>query len=86
MREYFRLSWFAYVAVVLLSLLFWRSPAQIPIVLYKFGLVTGAAVLGYWLDRHLFVGARKTGYTSDLWMLRRAIIVGACVVAIGIAL
>lgn len=85
-NEPFRLSWFTCVAFALLALLVWTSPAQLPVVAYKFTLVTGAAVLGYWLDRHLFPNAREKGYASDLWMLRRAIIVGACVIAVSIGL
>ncbi len=86
MGEWFRMSWFAYVAAILLALVFWISPAQFPVVVHKFALITAAAVLGYWLDRHLFPDARTTRTSPDGWMLRRAIVVAACVVAIGIAL
>lgn len=86
MREQFRLAWFTYAAVALLVLVFLVSPAQFPVVLHKLALVSLGGVLGYWLDRHLFPDARVGRYSSDYWMLRRAIVVAACVLSIGLAL
>lgn len=84
--EIFRMSWFAYVAAVLVALVFWASPAQFPVVLHKLALITLGGFVGYWLDRHLFPDARTSKNCPSPWMIRRAIIVAACVVAIGIAL
>lgn len=86
MREIFRLSWFTYTAAILLALVFFLSPAQFPVVIHKASLVTLGGVLGYWLDRHLFPGARTTKDSPGPWMLRRAVIVAACILSIGIAL
>jgi uncharacterized membrane protein len=80
-------EWFG-ITIVLLLILAWTSPAQIPVFLYKVQLVTFFAFLGYWIDRRLF----PTGSPSDLIndrsaaMLRRAIVVAAVVVSGALAL
>jgi hypothetical protein len=53
-----RLSFFSALAVILIVLIWYIAPAQLPVILYKLALVTLAAVLGYWLDRHMFPYAR----------------------------
>ncbi len=88
----FRLKFFSVLALVLVAVVFVLAPAQLPVVLHKFSLVTLAAVLGYWLDRHLFPYARPDSFLpGDLKSmgeaaLRRAIIVGAVVVGVALAL
>lgn len=66
------------------------APHQALITLYKFSLVTGAGVAGYYLDRELFpyarpdiflVGGREIAFAAA--QIRRAIIVGAMMLAVG---
>ncbi len=84
-REIFRMSWFAYAAAVLLALVYWVSPAQFPVVLHKMSLTTLGGVMGYWLDRHLFPDARTTAASPGAWHVRRALVVAACILAMGLA-
>lgn len=85
-----RLSFFMLLAIVLLVVIFFLSPQQMPVILYKLALVTLAAVLGYWLDRHIFPYARPHAseglFEQGIPMLRRALIVGAAMIAFAIAL
>lgn len=74
------------------------APQQLPVSLYKLSLVTTSAVLGYWLDRGLFPYARpdalldieggSSRHTISLLMsaamLRRAIVVAATMLAVGL--
>jgi len=53
-----RLALCAAIAIGLLAAIWFVSPAQLPVVLYKIDLVTIGVVLGYWLDRTLFPYAR----------------------------
>lgn len=87
-----RLKFFSALALLLSALVFYLAPAQFPVVLHKFALVILAAVLGFWLDRHLF----PYGNPRDLLYgeanafnsacQRRAIIVGATMLAVALAL
>ena len=85
-----RLSFFSIVAVLLLLALYFLAPQQLPLVVYKLSLVTLAAVLGYWLDRHLFPYHRirrdMDAGIMEPRMIRRAVIVGATMVAFALAL
>lgn len=84
-----RLKFFSFLAIVLVGLVFFLAPAQLPVIIHKFALEALAAVMGYWLDRHLFPLARPHmvhGAARDSAMLRRAIIVGATLVAVALAL
>ncbi|MDO8933547.1 MAG: putative holin [Rhodocyclaceae bacterium] len=67
------------------------SPQQLPVALFKFYLVTGAAVAGYYLDRELFpyarpdlfeVGGRDVAFVGA--QIRRAIIVGCMMLSVGL--
>lgn len=67
------------------------APQQALVTLYKFSLVTGAGAAGYYLDREIFpyarpdcflVGGRDIVFAAA--MLRRAIIVGAMMLAVGL--
>lgn len=89
-----RLTLWAFWAALLLFAISWLSPHQLPLVLYKLALVTLAAVLGYWLDRGLFPYDRPHTYGETgedlmprgLAMLRRALIVLACVLGLTLGL
>ena len=89
-----RLTLWAIVAVLLLFLLNHFRPQDLPVVLYKLTLVTLACVLGYWLDRTLFPYDRPHTYQEygedliprGLAMLRRALIVLACVLGLTLGL
>ncbi|MBZ9610790.1 putative holin [Rheinheimera maricola] len=89
-----RLTLWAIVAVILLFAIAMVSPQQLPVVLYKLALVTLASVLGYWVDRSLFPYDRPHTYAETgedlmprgLAMLRRALIVLACVLGLTLGL
>lgn len=85
---------------LLLCLAVWATaPQQLPVSLYKLSLVAMAAVAGYWIDRSLFPYARPdrlfpaAGATGEpdaralmvaAAMLRRAVIVAASMLAMGL--
>lgn len=86
-------------ALVLLAAVVWLAPHQLPVSLYKLSLVAMAAVAGYWLDRSLFPYARPDrlfGASAEpgehmprallvaAAMIRRALIVAAAVLAVGL--
>ncbi len=54
-------------AALLVGLLFFVSPAQLPVMLYKLALVLLAGYVGYWLDRWIFPYARPDGYLAREW-------------------
>lgn len=67
------------------------APHQVLVTLYKFSLVTGAGVAGYYLDREVFpyarpdiflVGGRDIVFAAA--QLRRAIIIGCMMLAVGL--
>lgn len=53
-----RLSGWLLITLALLLAVWVVAPQQLPVSLYKFSLVTLAAVVGYWIDRSLFPYAR----------------------------
>lgn len=53
------------LTVALLALAWWLAPHRIPLTLWKIVLVTGGAVLGYWVDRVLFPYARPGDLYAD---------------------
>jgi hypothetical protein len=88
-----RLTVIALITASLLVLLALFAPQQLPVVLYKVALVTLGAVLGYWIDRVLFPYARPHAVctSTDYWprsmaMLRRALVVLACVLGLTLGL
>lgn len=86
----FRMKFFSLLAILLVALIFFLAPQQVPVMAYKFAVVLLAAVVGYWLDRHLFPYARPDrlddeSYSANAAMLRRAIIVAAIVIGVAIA-
>ncbi len=65
------------------------APHQIGVTLYKLSLVSLAAVAGYWIDRSLFPYARPDDLSLDhqetaAAYIRRAIVVGACIVGVSL--
>lgn len=95
-----RLFGWLIATVLLLAVIGLLHPQQLPVSLYKLSLVTMAGVAGYWLDRSLFPyarpdnilnGFRETKFVLDtlgwqfsLACIRRAIIVGCAMMAIGL--
>jgi len=83
-----RLADWIVIAIVLTLAIAIIAPQQIPVTLYKLSLVSLAAAVGYWIDRSLFPYARPDDRLSDLQTasayLRRAIIVGACIVGVSL--
>jgi len=83
-------SW-ALLAALLSMAVALIAPQQIPVALYKINLVAIAGVLGYWLDRSLFPYARPAEFvgspSTDVFsacMIRRALIVAAAMLAVGL--
>ena len=86
------------LAVLLTALTYTLAPQQLPLSVYKLSLVATAAVAGYWIDRALFPYARPdmlldiTEGADHMTlvvlmasaMLRRAFIVGAAMLAVGL--
>jgi hypothetical protein len=72
-----------YVAAAILAAT--QSLPQVQVVLWKLGHITLAAFVGYWVDRH---GARDrlTETSPPHAHLRRAIIIGAAMLAIAMGL
>ncbi len=88
-----RMTQYVIFALLLFAFIGYFSPENLPVVIYKLGLVTGAGFVGYWLDRHLFPYGRpdRLLLTAErsffgFAMIRRAIIVAAVVVGFALAL
>jgi hypothetical protein len=83
------LGWIA-IAVLLSAAIAWLAPHQLPVTLYKLSLITAGAAVGYWIDRGLFPYARpdadwlEPGIETSAAMIRRAIIVAACIVGVAL--
>ena len=96
--DIFRMWVWALLAIIFLAGVWIVSPAQLPVVLYKLGLVTTAGYGGYWLDRTMFPYARPSAYLprdraddrmllgAILMMIRRALVVAACMLSVGMGL
>lgn len=61
------LSWLI-SALVLLAIIAFVSPQQLPVVLYKLSLVSVAAIIGYHLDRALFPYSSPGSYLKNKWV------------------
>lgn len=110
-----RLSGWLLITILLMVSVWAIAPHQLAVSLYKFSLVSLAAVVGYWLDRSLFPYARPDEFLGPdledtlpeaepdgdfvsgifvqdrtslvlmgIAMLRRAIIVGCAMLAMGL--
>lgn len=90
LRDLFRMSFWLIACFVLLVAL--GRPQEVPVVAYKLALITGAASLGYWIDRTLFPYARphaflRAGQTLlAAAMLRRAVVMAAVILGVALAL
>lgn len=88
-------------AGALLMLVFILNPADVPVVVYKMALISLAPLFGYYVDRSLFPYGRpdtlvdlgddgkwETGESIVFAaaMLRRALVMAACVSAVAVAL
>ncbi|PWN56203.1 putative holin [Abyssibacter profundi] len=94
----FRLWQLIAISLVLLVVVALIAPHQVPLMLYKLCLVTLAGFVGYWLDRLLFPYARPhrlmpSSGVHGAWhvlvsacMVRRALIVGAAMLAVAMGL
>ena len=85
-----RLAGWGVMTLSLTLLMIFMAPQQIPVSLYKINLVMIAGLLGYWLDRALFPYARPDAWAQSVrtdvfaaCLLRRAIIVAAAMIAVG---
>ncbi len=86
-----RMTVLTIITLCLLLALAAIRPEQLQVVLYKAGLVTLGGVVGYWLDRSLFLNdARPSQCISDVYVaavwIRRALIALACVLGLTLGL
>lgn len=87
-----RMLWCALVTVALMILLWFMSPQQLPVIAYKLTLILLAAFVAYWVDRWLFPYARPDSSLPQgaivyaAAQVRRAIIVAAAMLAVGMGL
>lgn len=92
--ERFRMLLWGLIAIILLIAL--DRSQQNMVLLYKAVMVSGAAWLGYWIDRSLFPYARPHRFLNKLAdsaprdfqfaMIRRALIVSAVILAFSLGL
>lgn len=89
MKKIRMLDWIA-IALALSGVIAWLAPHQLPVTLYKLSLISAGGAIGYWIDRGLFPYARpdgdfcEPGIETAAAMLRRAIIVAACIVGVAL--
>lgn len=90
LKDKLRMAEFGVASLILLCLIWFAAPQQMPVVMYKLLLVTLFAHLGYWIDRRLFPSARPSDFPSahdwHLANMRRAGIVAAVVLSGAMAL
>ena len=83
----FRMGWFGLVAIASVTAIGFVSPPQLSVLLLKLAEVTAAAYAGYWIDGHAFIVAEQDVIDNlGVVMIRRAIIIGATLIAVAIAL
>ena len=83
----FRMDDWLIGAIILGSLIAIIAPQQIGVTIYKLSLIALAGVAGYWLDRGLYPYARPDrldGYFSAWAQIRRALIVAAAIIGVGL--
>jgi len=83
-------SWII-ASVILIAILFFAAPQNLPVVVYKMTLVSLAVVLGFWADVGLFPYARPgdlkgEGIIYAAAMIRRALVVLAVVIGVTLGL
>lgn len=80
-------DWIVY-ALALTAIIAVLAPQQIGVSVYKLSLVSAAAAVGYWIDRSLYPYARPDRIDSPIErsaaMVRRAIIVAACMIGVSL--
>ena len=84
-----RMVAWVYVSIPLLLVVGILSSQKIGLVVYKINLITIAATLGYWIDRTAFPYGRPDEVDNVMMpsaMIRRAIIMAACVLAMALGL
>jgi hypothetical protein len=84
-----RMSTWIWISIPLLIVVAILSPQKIGLVVYKINLITIAAALGYWIDRTAFPYARPDEVSEGLMsasMVRRSMIMAACVLAMALGL
>ena len=80
---------FLIAAMFLLGLALWGAPQLLEVTVYKLGLVFTSASAGYWIDRVTFPYARPDKVQignglANMSMIRRAIIMAACMICVGL--
>jgi len=85
-----RMTNWTMITLILLVVLAYIRPEQLPVVLYKAGLVTLGTVMAYWLDRALFPNGRPDDCIGGIHIvgawIRRAMIVLGCVLGLTLGL
>lgn len=82
-------------ALILAALVGWLHPHQIGVLLWSLLKLSAGAYLGYWIDRTIFYYARPgsvdvreakqhTAYVLAACMVRRALIMAAAIIALGL--
>lgn len=81
------------LALITSAVVGWLYPHQLGLLLWSLTKLCWGAYLGYWIDRSLFPYARPGSYSAHnaagfsalgLLMLRRAIIIAAALLALGL--
>ena len=89
LKDLRRMGGFGLLAAAMFGAVAYVAPQELGVALWKMTLVSTAAFVGYWLDRHLFPYARPHEGTlgeRGQRQLRRVIIVSATMVATALAL
>jgi hypothetical protein len=77
-----------FLSVLTLACTLVLAPAQAVVLIWSLSKLALAAYLGYWIDRTLFPYARpdqpQEGFSRNWSMLRRAILVAAVVIGLGL--
>jgi len=82
-------------AVILAALVGWLHPHQLGVLLWSLLKLAAGAYLGYWIDRTIFYYARpgsvdvrearqQTAYVLSACMVRRALVMAAAIIALGL--
>jgi len=82
------------LAIITTVVVAWLYPHQLGVLLWSLTKLCWGAYLGYWIDRSIFPYARPDAFNPDrdpkdrtLWellMLRRALIIAAALLALGL--
>lgn len=79
------LVWALIAYALSITLRVYELEPQVQVVLWKLGNVTVAAYVGYWVDRRAFLN-RLEPSSAGLAHVRRAIIIAAAMLAVGMGL